>query len=225
MTEQSDRAEARRPLKTRGWPIARKIADRLIATGISPNTISMSSIGFAIFAMLCLVGTGQTDGALSRMLFVLSIVGVQGRLLANLFDGMVAVNSGQASKTGELFNEIPDRIADAAILIGAGFAAGAIPTLGYLAAIMALIIAYVRALGASMGAGQLFLGPMAKPHRMATITGACVYCAIAPETWPLALGAERFGMMSLALTVIVVAGVYTAARRTRLIAESLRDAA
>jgi phosphatidylglycerophosphate synthase len=225
LSEEPYKTEERRPLKTRGRPIARSIADRLIAARISPNSISLSSIGFAAFAMLCLMGTAQTEGAVSRILFVLSIVGVQARLLANLFDGMVAVDSGQASKTGELFNEIPDRIADVAILVGAGFAAGAAPALGYLAAIIAVIIAYIRALGASVGAGQTFSGPMAKPHRMATITGACAYCAIAPGNWPLALGADDFGMMGLALAVIVVGGVYTATRRTRLIVKNLRDAA
>ena len=44
------------------------------------------------------------------MLFLVAAVCVQLRLLANLLDGMVAVGSGQASRIGELYNEVPDRV-------------------------------------------------------------------------------------------------------------------
>ena len=66
---------------------------------------------------------------------------------------MVAVGSGKASPLGEVYNEVPDRIADPLILIGAGFAAGGSPTLGYVAALLAVFVAYVRVLG-RRGRGQ-----------------------------------------------------------------------
>ena len=40
--------------------------------------------------------------------------------------------------------------------------------------------AYVRTLGAALGTVGLYLGPMAKPHRMATLTLGCL--AAAAET-------------------------------------------
>ena len=126
----------------------------------------------------------MTDGPGARLLFVLAALFVQARLLANLLDGMVAVGSGRASPEGELYNEVPDRVADALILIGAGFAAGGTPALGYLAALVAIFVAYIRALGGSVGVQALFMGPMAKPQRMATITAACVYSACVPAGWP-----------------------------------------
>src|SRR6266576_3410050 len=48
---------------------------------------------------------------------------------------------------------------------------------GWLAAVLAVITAYVRALGTSAGASPYFLGPMAKPHRMAVMTAACLIMA------------------------------------------------
>ena len=72
---------------------------------------------------------------------------IQLRLAANMFDGMVALETGRASPTGELFNEVPDRVSDAAMFIGAGYAAGGNPTLGYLAACLALFVTYVRGRG------------------------------------------------------------------------------
>ena len=46
------------------------------------------------------------------------------RLLANLLDGMVAIGRGIASPVGELFNEVPDRVSDTAVLLGLGVAGG-----------------------------------------------------------------------------------------------------
>jgi phosphatidylglycerophosphate synthase len=51
---------------------------------------------------------------------------------------MVAIEAGTASPVGELYNEVPDRVSDTATLIGAGYAVGGHPTLGYVAACLAL---------------------------------------------------------------------------------------
>ena len=41
--------------------------------------------------------------------------------------------------------------------------------LGWSAAVLAVLTAYVRVLGASLGTTHQFIGPMAKPHRMALV--------------------------------------------------------
>ena len=56
-----------------------------------------------------------------------------------------------------------------------------------LAALLAAICAYVRLLGGSLGQPQDFSGPMAKPHRMAALTLACLAALIAPIILPLGL--------------------------------------
>ena len=212
----------RRPLASRDLEIMRRAAAWLVAREVSANAISLASIGFAALASLCLVGTAWTNGLLVRVLFVLAAVFVQARLLANLLDGMVAVGAGKASPAGELYNEVPDRVADALILIGAGFAAGGTPALGYVAALLAVFVAYLRALGSSVGAKALFVGPMAKPQRMATVTAACVYSACVPAGWPGGFTSDAFGAVSVALALIVVGAALTAVRRLRRIAAQLR---
>jgi len=67
---------------------------------------------------------------------------------------MVAIASGTASPVGELYNDVPDRFSDAATFIGLGFAAGGYPMLGWIAAILAIMTAYVRILGKSLSAGD-----------------------------------------------------------------------
>src|SRR6185436_1400273 len=57
---------------------------------------------------------------------------------------------------------------------GAGYADASLVWLGWTAAALAVITAYVRTLGAAMGAGQHFVGQMQKTHRMAVMAVACV---------------------------------------------------
>ncbi len=96
---------------------------------------------------------------------------------------MVAIEGGKKSATGDLFNEVPDRIADVAILAGLGLCASTQPWgihLGWLAAALAVMTAYIRMQGAVLTGKHDFRGPMAKPHRMALVTGVCVVSAVFP---------------------------------------------
>jgi phosphatidylglycerophosphate synthase len=210
----------RRPLASRDLKIAQRMASWLIDAGVSANIVSLSSIGFAALASLSLAATAST--AAPRLMFIAAALFVQLRLLANLLDGMIAVASGRASREGELYNEVPDRVADTLILTGAGFAAGGLPVLGYLAALVAMFVTYVRALGRSIGVESLFIGPMAKPQRMAAITAASIYVAVAPGGWPGGVGHDVPGTMSVTLGVIVAGGLWTAGRRLHRIAAELR---
>jgi len=213
-TIMNDPAQAnRRPLKTRNAKWAGSLARTLTRLGVTPNSISVVSCVFAAFAgiSLCLVGRAQTDGQ-SRCLLGIAACGVQLRLLCNMIDGMVVIEGGCRTKSGELYNELPDRISDAIIFIGAAYAVPSISwnlELGWSVAVLAVITAYVRALGVTMGAGQQFLGPMAKPHRMAAITAACLLGAIAP------LYLSK--IIPVALAVIAIGCVITCHRRCRQI--------
>ena len=112
-------------------------------------------------------------------LFLIAIGGIQGRLLCNLLDGMVAIEGGRKTRAGDIFNDLPDRISDPLIIVPAGYAITSLPfgpDLGWLAAVVALLTAYVRVLGHSAGTPDFFVGPMAKQHRMAVLTVACALC-------------------------------------------------
>src|SRR6478672_8881927 len=142
-----DPALDRRPLASRNTRWANALAGILARRRVSPNAISLAGLAAALLAGVAFAATALTDGWASRLCWVAGAACVQLRLLANLLDGMVAVASNRTSKLGELFNEFPDRLSDAATLIGFGYAAGSLPKLGYVAAVGALLTAYVRALG------------------------------------------------------------------------------
>lgn len=154
-------SDSRRPIATRSAGWARWAARHLSRAGVTPNAISLASVGFAAVS-----GAAAWSG-----LWLVAAAAIQLRLLCNLFDGMVAVEGGKATPTGGVFNELPDRAADSLTLIGLGYACGW-PQLGLWCALGAAITAYIRVLGASLGTPHYFFGPMAKQHRMALCTGA-----------------------------------------------------
>jgi len=212
---------ARRPLKTRqaGW--AQSLARALAARRISPNSISVASVFVSAGAAAALYFSGQSP--LHRMIFLLlAAAGIQLRLLCNLLDGMVAVEGGLKTKSGEVFNDVPDRIADPLLLVAAGYAIPGMPygpALGWSAALLAVFTAYVRMLGGAAGVPQSFIGPMAKQQRMAVLTVACLASIF--ET-AFQLGFMRRGAVLWAALIVVNLGcLITICRRTIRIVREL----
>jgi phosphatidylglycerophosphate synthase len=208
----------RRQLATRArrWPSI--LAGRLARLGVSPNQISIASIVFAALAGWAFLRAGDGIGDSASFWLVLAAAGIQLRLLCNLLDGLLAIEGGLKSPTGELFNEIPDRIADILILLGAGFAVkdlGGGLWFGVLATILALLTAYVRLLGGSLGFAHDFGGPMAKQHRMFTLTVGALAGAIEHATL------RSIWAVYVALVVIVAGTLVTLVLRTHRIARAL----
>jgi len=177
--------ESRRPLKSRDTRWAKALASALAARRVTPNAISVAGM---IFATIGAIGFAATPCGCVRWWIgmLIGVAGAQLRLLCNLLDGMVAMEGGLKGKAGDLFNEAPDRYADVVLLLGAGHAMRA-EWLGWMAACAAVLTAYVRAFGASLGQGQDFCGPFAKPQRMFFLSvGALGAIAHRPVlTWAL----------------------------------------
>lgn len=203
----------RRPIAARASGWARSISAALARSSVTPNQISVLSIAFAAFgAWLLWVAT--------PLALIAAAVCIQLRLVCNLLDGMVAMEGGKKTPTGALYNEFPDRVADSLLIVALGYACGA-PWLGWLGALAAALTAYVRLAGGSLGLPQDFRGPMAKQHRMAVLTAACVLgaaeAAFAHTGWTLRIAAW----------VIALGALLTCITRSRAIAAALhaRDGA
>lgn len=220
-------APERRPLKSRGVGVFVRMANGLAAAGVHPNTVSVVGTAFALVGAAAILATRETTGAAERTLWFAGAACVQLRLLGNMLDGMVALAANKQGKMGELYNELPDRVADAALLAAAGYTAGAAPWLGWLAAVLALHVAYLRAIGAAAGAGQVFVGFMSKPQRMFTLTVVCLFQAFAPD----GLRGARFavgeglelGVTGAALALISLGCLVTLVARWRAIRARLED--
>lgn len=211
----------RRPISARNTKWASVIARGLANLGLRPNHISVLSVLFAACSGACFIGSPIVQTAAGKIwLLIAAALFIQLRLLCNLFDGMVAVEGGFRTKSGEVFNDFPDRIADPLILVSVGYASSGFlfgSELGWLAGLLAVMTAYVRVLGGSCGTKQDFRGPMAKQHRMAVITIASVLAALEVFFhWPSRI-------LPLALILIVVGCVVTVIRRAHKIIVELES--
>jgi phosphatidylglycerophosphate synthase len=199
----------RRPLASRSTGWARWLAGGLTASRITPNQISVLSIAWAALGGALLLGAPGWPA------FVATAACVQLRLLCNLLDGMVAIEGGKSTPTGALFNEIPDRLADALFLVPLGYAGG-YPWLGWLTTLLAVLTAYIRVVGGALGQRQDFGGILPKQRRMAVLTLALLVAAV--EDF---LSGTRVSLVAAAI-VIALGSLATCVTRTQRIAGRLR---
>jgi phosphatidylglycerophosphate synthase len=212
--------EKRRPLKVRGARWSKAIASYLSKKDITPNQISIVSIFFAICSALFILLIPFAESYQIWLFPILSAFFIQMRLLSNLFDGMVALEGGKSTKSGELYNDIPDRVSDSMLFIALGYSMSLTSwdiEIGYLAALFAMMTAYVRVLGSSMGADSCFKGPMAKQHRMAVLTISLVL-----SPFEIILFNQSY-ILFIALVVIVLGSFVTVLNRIYTIYKNIED--
>lgn len=226
----------RRPMAPREWGVMRWFTGRAIALGLSANAISVLSVVFALASGAAMVATNTTGGVPHRLLWLVGAAGIELRAFCNLLDGMVAVKTKTASPVGEIYNEVPDRISDIAMLAGFGWAVGS-PALGMATACAAVLVAYVRAQAAAAGAGQDYCGPMAKPVRMQLIAFGCLVMVALPDEWADQLSGSNLDFvvgsfraygwlhMQSLLWIVLLGCVLTAGRRVIRASRRLREKA
>lgn len=185
---------------------------------IHPDAVSYLSIVAAVVAAVLFWQSGRHPLLLLFAPFLCYL-----RLWCNMLDGMVALASGKASARGEILNDLPDRISDVVIFIGAAHSGWMNPLIGYWAAIFALLTAYVGMFGQAVGVHREFSGVMSKPWRMvmlhvgAWVTLACLW-------WNG--GSVRFGSLTVLdwACLIVIAGcLQTMVIRLKRIMAALRE--
>jgi phosphatidylglycerophosphate synthase len=228
--------ENRRPISQRGHGWAKWLTRALVKSGVTPNFISFTSIVFAAFGGLCFYASGVSEGGDRIMLLIGAALFCQLRLLANMMDGMVAVEGGKGGPDGPIWNELPDRFADIFIIVGAGHGVAATgmfdATLGWAAAVAAVMTAYAREIGKSAGAPADFSGPMAKPHRMFWLTVAALVSIFDPQIGPWTAWALDWGyvnddgkgvFIAFALWLVLFGSILTTLTRTARALRFLRN--
>ena len=101
---------SRRPLGSRKSAWAGRLAAWAVQQGYTPNQISRASIAFSALGLICFALSPFGPGFLQFLCLLLAAAAIQGRLVCNLIDGMVAVEGGQGTKDGPFWNEAPDRL-------------------------------------------------------------------------------------------------------------------
>lgn len=208
----------RRPVASREVNVFQVLAKKLVSMGLTPNQISVFSALFALLGGWAFAQLGSSSGPAFYAFAILVFVGIQLRLICNLIDGLMAVEGGLKTPTGEMFNDVPDRFSDLFLLVGASMS---LPPawglhLGWAAAAAAILTAYVRVLGASMGQGHDFKGPMAKQHRMA-ILNLCLLAAVVENIY---FGTIQ-NSLGFGLVVILAGSLLTVFARLKRIANKI----
>jgi phosphatidylglycerophosphate synthase len=205
----------RRPIPARGLAPTRAIAGWLDRKRVTPDAISLFGLAAGVGSGLCLALTQWMADA-AALLWIAGACLVLLRGLSNMFDGMLAVEHGRATPQGIFYNEVPDRISDVALMAGAGYSLGGSPAAGWLAACLALLVAYVRIIGVQAGAPADFGGPMAKQQRMFSIAIVAVLLALTPAAWHFHWGpGGNWGPMAAWLWVVIAGSALTVALRLR----------
>jgi phosphatidylglycerophosphate synthase len=180
--------------------------------GVHPDTISYLSILAAVIAAICFWKSRQ-----ARWLLIAAPLFCYLRLWFNMLDGMVAVAANKANRRGEILNDLPDRISDVIIFVGVAHSGLMNPLIGYWAAILALLTAYVGLFGQALGVQREFGGIMSKPWRMV---------ALSIGSWLEFVIARSFGSFTILdwTCLVIIAGcVQTIVVRLKRVTTALQD--
>ena len=207
---------SRRPIAD----VLRRTADasvRLcVRLGIHPDVVSCASLVAAAAAAVCFWQAQNLPALLIPAVGFCYL-----RLWFNMLDGMVALASGKASRRGEIFNEVPDRISDVVIFVGVAHSGLCHPLIAYWVAIFCLLVAYVGTLGQAIAGRREFGGLMTKPWRMVALhVGAWLTLA---ALWSDG-GRITYGQLTIldwTNLVIIVGCVQTIALRLRRTVQAL----
>jgi phosphatidylglycerophosphate synthase len=156
---------SRRPIANLFRKTAHAAVGVAVRAGIHPDVFSYASIVSAA-ASGALFWKSTTHPRYLAVAVAFALL----RLWLNMFDGMVALAAGKASKKGEIVNDLPDRVSDVLIFVGVAHSGWCNPFSAYWVAIAALIVAYVGLFGQAVGVQREFSGVMAKPWRIVALS-------------------------------------------------------
>lgn len=205
-----------RPLKTKFRDWFRSFAELARDNDITAPQLSLFGVIAALigggFLILTLTSAPWGD----FFLFIMAAACILARLLFDLISAINAEDQPPRTKIEGFYIDFPDRIADTLLFACMGYATQAPggTVLGWIAAFLAMFTAYTRLLGVTVGAPMSFMGPMAKPQRMATLAIICVVAAFASPS-----GMAPF-VLSIGLWICIFGSLYTIYRRISFIHEN-----
>jgi CDP-diacylglycerol--glycerol-3-phosphate 3-phosphatidyltransferase len=158
----------------------RRAEDLLVARHVSADAVTAAGAGCAALA-----GGALAAGAVLHLPLLWLAVPplLLARLACNALDGAVARRTGTARPLGTLLNELGDRGADAAVIIGAGFAGGF--TLALAAVAASFLSSLVGVMSLALTGERDSGGPAGKSERAVQLSLASTLGAVGGSTLPL----------------------------------------
>jgi CDP-diacylglycerol--glycerol-3-phosphate 3-phosphatidyltransferase len=184
-------------LKPRFQGLLRPLAQRLAATGVTANqvTLAAAALSCATGALIALFPR------VSALLLILPLV-LFARMALNAIDGMLAREHGQKSRLGAILNELGDVVSDAALYLPLAL----IPALSAAAVValvvLGIIVEMTGVVAVQIGASRRYDGPLGKSDRAFLFGLVAVLLALnlTPASWINAL--LWLGVALSALTIV-----------------------
>lgn len=179
-----------------------------IRSAISANQLTLTAVALSLVG-----GIALGLSSFEPRLMLVAVPVVAARLALNALDGMVARSARTASPSGELLNELGDRVGDLLLVGGLVLAGHGDLRLGAVALGVITLPGAVGVTARAAGGVRRYEGPLSKPDRMAALAVASVL------TLALPVGPVISGYF-----VLLIAGVLlTTANRYRHAHRQLRS--
>jgi CDP-diacylglycerol--glycerol-3-phosphate 3-phosphatidyltransferase len=180
-------------LKPRFQQLLRPLLASLARSGVTPNQVTLATMALSLAYGAALAWSPGTAGLWFGLPLFLLL-----RMALNAIDGMLATATGRKTSLGALLNELCDQISDAALYLPFALAAGVLPSLAVLVAVVALLAEFAGVLAQAIGVARRFDGPMGKSDR------AFAFGLLALLTGSNADPAWRNGLLALVLALSVL---------------------
>lgn len=148
-------------LKGRFQKTLRPIANLLVASGVSPNQITLLACFLSVMYGLSLIFFISERSTLFLFLPAFLLL----RMALNAIDGMMAREHGLTTKMGVILNELTDIVADGFIYLAFCFVPGFDPVLLVIFVMLSLLAEMSGVLGIGIGGERRNDGPMGKSDR------------------------------------------------------------
>ena len=186
------------------WRLSKKIARVIAAVGISPNSLSLLSLFSAALAGLLFTVAGLKE---HHLLLLFAGVLVAMNAFLDTFDGVLARETGIASKKGDFLDHVIDRYADMFILCGIIFGGYVSWEIGLLAIIGILLTSYMGTQAQAVGLGRVYGGMVGRADRLLLIIAATIL------TWLYPYQALGFSFLGWSMLIFAVLCNLTALQR------------
>jgi archaetidylinositol phosphate synthase len=186
-------------------PLARRL------NWLNPDIVSYIAVGAA-------AGTGWCfyKAAGSRSLLIIAIILTLLRMTLNTLDGVMAIQRGKHSLTGEIVNALPDRYSDIFVVAGIALSPLCRGWLGLAALSTMFLVSYTGMLGKAIGVSWQHQGPMGKVERMVTMMVFALFqFLLLPTRQGINLAGITATPMEMAMGLFVILGQYTVFRRLK----------
>ena len=166
-------------------PLAERFLDPFVdaadRAGVTPDAVSVVSLGFALLAGAAFTLAGVAVGGWEPdpRVYLLGALSVFVNGWLDLLDGALARRQGVASRAGDLLDHVIDRYAD--IVLIAGLAAGTGEyLLGFLAVTGVVMTSYLGTQAQAVGLERVYGGAVGRADRLVVIGTVTAVAAFYP---------------------------------------------